>query len=979
MKIGAQSFRRHRKTFLMLATLLLVLLLVGATKIDRRIWADGTNMTRLQFADVLFCQRVSQAVNDSLGNGMADGSDCVNRNLYVSTSAIGNIQTLNIVPPEGGFGDIDWEGNYISISGGWARAFYNLTSLSITNMHVRDISPLQNISGNLTYLDLSNNKINDVSALGALKDKLVYLDISNNPVGSTGFDKLSEFTELTTLKLVNIGLGDFGILFQPVEPEYDDETGEPLTEPESSSNLAKVLRILDISNNESVSCEKVGESSCEESLEELSNYADDLIISELYASNDNLDASDLPHIASLRNLEKLDVSNNHIGNFSAIKSKELISLKADSQIFKRAVNGLDYRPLPQIFTQAGQENYFERIPNAPNTAVALDELNLDNAQFYESNVRFVNAVIASESSRNPHPATVSIPDGTGAFENSRLEVYFTGQIVSFNDVNLCNSVYAQGAIGTAFYDINGELNLDASEGPVVITNACNTSKQIALIPEGSSKFLRLTLDSINGGEETDLTGLEEFYNIEVLSLNNNGLTNIDQLEDLTQVKHLWLNDNNLDSYNWTTITNYLTSLQILYLNNNNMSEISTDLANLTRLANLYLVNNGISDVVPLAQASRLTVLDLSENNLITDFSGMIQEESKCNPSLLKLENAGVISIPDAWIMNEFSNLASLNLNGNQITDDTIANLAFAQRLDELYLNNNQITSTSGFSDITNLKKLFLDGNQITDVSGLSSLSRLAELHLSNNQIKNITGLNILPSLATLDLKNQTLTGTTSDTTGAYNLPAVFSQATTLSFPTVTGFQSAGNYTIVNGTMDYDEMIATMIDKSEEMTVTIPDGSLAGTTVTVTYSPEVEEFTWNITNNTGDGATIATTSANSFTVTSDKACMVLWTSDNGQTWNRLNSSTVPGNNNMRAFDLEQVTSGAEIVVAYIGDVDGNNTLNVLDARAIVYHILEKTSLSKEQEKIADVDGNNTLNVLDARAIIYDILDKAKINW
>ena len=115
MKIGAQSFRRHRKTFLMLATLLLVLLLVGATKIDRRIWADGTNMTRLQFADVLFCQRVSQAVNDSLGNGMADGSDCVNRNLYVSTSAIGNIQTLNIVPPEGGFGDIDWEGNYISI------------------------------------------------------------------------------------------------------------------------------------------------------------------------------------------------------------------------------------------------------------------------------------------------------------------------------------------------------------------------------------------------------------------------------------------------------------------------------------------------------------------------------------------------------------------------------------------------------------------------------------------------------------------------------------------------------------------------------------------------------------------------------------------------------------------------------------------------------------------------------------------------
>ena len=961
--------------------LMLSFLAFGTMGFSGRIWADREDMTRVQFSNALFCQRVSQAINDAMGNGMSDGSDCSNFNLYVSTAEIGNIETLNIVPPEGGFGNIDWETQSIGIGGTWTSDFYNLTSLSITNMYVNDILPLSNIRSNLTYLDLSGNKISDITPLETFKDKLVYLDLSDRikPIGEN-INNLKDFTALTTLKVVRARISSLGGMFQPDEVEYDEETGEPLSEPETSSKLAKSLHIFDISNNTGISGEAAETMGyCDGNLRPFYAYASDLAITELYANKDDLNSDDLSCIAELRNLEKLDVSSNHIEDFSSIKNKTYTTLKADSQTFIRSVASLDYDPLPELFSQAGEENYFGGMVNASNIAVPLNELDLDNAQFNDTKVRFVDAVIASDQSPSPHPATVSVPEGSGVFENSKLQVYFSGQIVTFNDTNLCNEVYRQGENGSAF--VNADGIRQPQEGPVVLTNACNTTKQIAMVSEGSSKFLTLKLDSVNNGDAVDLRGLEEFNGLEVLSLQNNSLTNISRLGNAHGLKRLWLNDNNLESDDWRSITDDLTDLRILYLNNNNMSNIPTEIGNLTSLGNLYLVNNGISDVSPLANATSLTVLDLSENAEISDFSGMIQEETACNPTILKMENAGVTHIPNANTMGRFSNLTSINLNGNQITDDTISNLAMAQKLDELYLNNNRISDTSGFSGIVNLTKLYLDNNQITSVSGLVSLNKLAELHLSNNNISGITGLETLPLLATLDLKNQTLTGTVTDVNGIYNLPAVFLQAMTLNFSRVIDFQSAGNYTITNGTIDYDDMTATMTDTSEEMTVTIPDGGLAGTILTATYSPSgsSEEPNWELIDNTGGGATITTISANVFRVTSEKACMVLWTNDNSQTWNRVNSNTVSGENNTREFNLEQVTSGAEIVVAYIGDVDGNNTLNVLDARAIVYHILEKTSLSKEQEKIADVDGNNTLNVLDARAIIYDILDKAKINW
>ena len=370
MKLGVKS-HCHKSKKVLAVTALTILAASGIFGLTRQIWADSTEMTRLQFGNVLFCQRMSEAINDSLGHGKADGSDCTNFNLSVSTAAIGNIQTLNIVPPPNGFGDIDFDTQPISINGTWVDEFYNLNSLSITNMHVRDISPLQYIESDLTYLDLSNNQIYDIEPLAQFEDVLEYLDLSGNPV-SSGLRNLSYFSHLTTLKLANTGVTYFDDLFRPVDIYidtnniryddqggvtylpiykadtivYDDETGEilygeQLSKIPLSSTLAKVLRNFDISNNESLSNEKNEYeylNECDGNLIVFKNYPQNpniysesyarfietpqnLAINNLNASKDSLNSDDLICIANLVELTNLDVSGNQKQNLLLSQSR----------------------------------------------------------------------------------------------------------------------------------------------------------------------------------------------------------------------------------------------------------------------------------------------------------------------------------------------------------------------------------------------------------------------------------------------------------------------------------------------------------------------------------------------------------------------------------------------------------------------------------------------------------------------------------
>ena len=140
------------------------------------------------------------------------------------------------------------------------------------------------------------------------------------------------------------------------------------------------------------------------------------------------------------------------------------------------------------------------------------------------------------------------------------------------------------------------------------------------------------------------------------------------------------------------------------------------------------VSNGISDISPLAELTKLEELDLW-NNRITDVSPLAK--------LTNLEELDLWGnqITDVTPLAGLKNLTKLVLVGNQVTD--LTPLARLNKLTKLYLPKNQITDLAPLANLKSLTKLVLLGNQITDVKPLTGLNRLTKLHLPKNQITDI--------------------------------------------------------------------------------------------------------------------------------------------------------------------------------------------------------------------------------------------------
>ena len=129
----------------------------------------------------------------------------------------------------------------------------------------------------------------------------------------------------------------------------------------------------------------------------------------------------------------------------------------------------------------------------------------------------------------------------------------------------------------------------------------------------------------------------------------------------------------------------------------------------TAVTVLYLLDNSISDLSPLAGLTNLTYLHLGENS-ISDLSPL----------------AGL------------TNLTSLTLGENSISD--LSPLAGLTNLTSLYLHKNSISDLSPLAGLTNLTYLWIGYNSISDISPLSNLASLTSLLIGGNSIS-------LPSLA----------------------------------------------------------------------------------------------------------------------------------------------------------------------------------------------------------------------------------------
>jgi hypothetical protein len=105
---------------------------------------------------------------------------------------------------------------------------------------------------------------------------------------------------------------------------------------------------------------------------------------------------------------------------------------------------------------------------------------------------------------------------------------------------------------------------------------------------------------------------------------------------------------------------------------------------------------------------------------------------------------------------DYEKVTELNLSDNQLT--SVKGLEKLTQLKELELQKNQLTDVKGLEKLTQLKYLHLYGNQLTEVpKELEKLTQLKRLHLGSNKLTDVSDLEKFTHLEELWLRNNQLT------------------------------------------------------------------------------------------------------------------------------------------------------------------------------------------------------------------------------
>ena len=154
---------------------------------------------------------------------------------------------------------------------------------------------------------------------------------------------------------------------------------------------------------------------------------------------------------------------------------------------------------------------------------------------------------------------------------------------------------------------------------------------------------------------------------------------------------------------------------------------------------LIFVDNFGSQVSPSGGGATVTIADANLRAVITDSLGKAR-----NASITRAEMATLtrIDAPNKGIRNltgleHATNLQRLGLSRVRVNNE--------------WINSNDISNLSPLSNLTNLTELGLTSNSISDISVLSNLTNLTGLHLGDNSISSISALSNLTNLTWLNL------------------------------------------------------------------------------------------------------------------------------------------------------------------------------------------------------------------------------------
>jgi len=284
----------------------------------------------------------------------------------------------------------------------------------------------------------------------------------------------------------------------------------------------------------------------------------------------------------------------------------------------------------------------------------------------------------------------------------------------------------------------------------------------------NTKFVSLDLSKYNDWFEdgagelhapiTDLTGLTYCENLRLLDISGLNITNgVSEIAGLAYLESFVANNVGIssDAVGGAPILSSMINLKLVDLSNNNLTSLEMFFSSsniYSKLKELYLDNNDLSDISLLSQAPMLTTLTLSNNSIESNDISVLSD--KVYLTYLSLNNN---NISDISSLQKLTALTELRLHCNSISN--IAPLKNMTSLTKLYLGENKIANVDALEALNFLEVLYLNSNEnIADISALFNLSAMQVLNISDCSVNQIVDLQNMTGLKELYAENNDITG-----------------------------------------------------------------------------------------------------------------------------------------------------------------------------------------------------------------------------
>ena len=256
--------------------------------------------------------------------------------------------------------------------------------------------------------------------------------------------------------------------------------------------------------------------------------------------------------------------------------------------------------------------------------------------------------------------------------------------------------------------------------------------------EHATNLIYLYLSGNNISDVSPLAGLTRLTD---LDLWGNNISDISALIGLTQLTDLDLEENPLNA---AALTTHIPTIQArgtdVYFDNR-VPTTPQSLANVVHIPDPNLraaIQQEIGNTLTTNTMLNLTSLEAYERG-ITNLTGL---EHATNLSELYLPDN---SISDVSPLAGLTQLTALNFWDNSNISD-VSPLAGLTQLTYLYLGGNSISDVSPLAGLTQLTYLYLEDNNISDISALTGLTQLTDLDLEENPLNNAALTTDIPAI-----------------------------------------------------------------------------------------------------------------------------------------------------------------------------------------------------------------------------------------